>query len=542
MTCHEPHGSALPKMVKQPYEPPHYQLCSQCHSVPRHNSNPMHGTTFAGRALQRLPRRHPWLVRQPPVRERIPQGPGLLQLGLSSELGRGPNANADEGDLDRDAGLDARRVRLHGRRRVSGTVKMGGLVRGRGRGPLHGAGDLQPLRGIRAQPDPAAGDLRPEELVHARPARHQPRLACRVTSRTAWPTGSSCGRATTRAGRSSIPGAASRSMRKDGQLGFQYTPNKCAGAVGRLQLPGARRRPPVVPGRDGQRAGRQLRRQLRQRAADGRLPQRPAGRRRLVPHVGLLRRRSTPRPTARAGWRRRGSTRRCRSTTSGTTCSAARTGSGELEDGDLDYTLSSFQYTAIVQPQARVRDQVCVPRQPGRRCLDGVQDRPVRQRPRRDLVPQVRARQRRIRLRDERRRPHADHLPDTGVPGTTFRPDRRITFRLDWADRVKKDQEELTLLKDIDASRIRVELEVAADRPAHDLGRLHEARARPARHPGLRGRRAGRRRGPLRTHRMGSALGRLQPRRRAVRGPVRRLRHGERHRDRARRLSGASGT
>lgn len=48
MTCHEPHGSALPKMVKQPYEPPHYPLCSQCHSVPRHNSNPMHGTAFAG--------------------------------------------------------------------------------------------------------------------------------------------------------------------------------------------------------------------------------------------------------------------------------------------------------------------------------------------------------------------------------------------------------------------------------------------------------------------------------------------------------------
>ena len=48
MSCHEPHGSALPRMVKQPYEPPHYPLCSQCHSVPRHNSNPMHGTSFAG--------------------------------------------------------------------------------------------------------------------------------------------------------------------------------------------------------------------------------------------------------------------------------------------------------------------------------------------------------------------------------------------------------------------------------------------------------------------------------------------------------------
>lgn len=48
MTCHEPHGSSLPRMVKQPYEPPHFPLCAQCHSVPRHFSNSMHGTAFAG--------------------------------------------------------------------------------------------------------------------------------------------------------------------------------------------------------------------------------------------------------------------------------------------------------------------------------------------------------------------------------------------------------------------------------------------------------------------------------------------------------------
>jgi len=47
MTCHDPHGSALPRMLKQPYEPPHQQLCTQCHSVPRHYSNSMHGTSFA---------------------------------------------------------------------------------------------------------------------------------------------------------------------------------------------------------------------------------------------------------------------------------------------------------------------------------------------------------------------------------------------------------------------------------------------------------------------------------------------------------------
>jgi len=50
IACHEPHGSHLPRMVQQPYEGPHYQLCTQCHSVPGHNSNSMHGTTWAGMA------------------------------------------------------------------------------------------------------------------------------------------------------------------------------------------------------------------------------------------------------------------------------------------------------------------------------------------------------------------------------------------------------------------------------------------------------------------------------------------------------------
>lgn len=50
LSCHEPHGSHLPRMMKQPYEPPHYPLCSQCHSVPRHFSNSMHGTAWAAMA------------------------------------------------------------------------------------------------------------------------------------------------------------------------------------------------------------------------------------------------------------------------------------------------------------------------------------------------------------------------------------------------------------------------------------------------------------------------------------------------------------
>ena len=38
----------FPRLLKQPYEGPHFQLCSQCHSVPRHNWNNQHGSLFAG--------------------------------------------------------------------------------------------------------------------------------------------------------------------------------------------------------------------------------------------------------------------------------------------------------------------------------------------------------------------------------------------------------------------------------------------------------------------------------------------------------------
>ena len=48
ISCHDPHGSYLPRMLKQPYEAPHFQLCTQCHSVPRHNSNSMHGSAWSG--------------------------------------------------------------------------------------------------------------------------------------------------------------------------------------------------------------------------------------------------------------------------------------------------------------------------------------------------------------------------------------------------------------------------------------------------------------------------------------------------------------
>jgi DmsE family decaheme c-type cytochrome len=49
LNCHDPHGSSQPRMLTQPYEPPHFQLCTQCHSVPPgHNLNTQHGTMWAG--------------------------------------------------------------------------------------------------------------------------------------------------------------------------------------------------------------------------------------------------------------------------------------------------------------------------------------------------------------------------------------------------------------------------------------------------------------------------------------------------------------
>jgi DmsE family decaheme c-type cytochrome len=48
LNCHDPHGSPLPRLLKQPYTAPHFQLCSQCHTVPGHQFNSFHGNEWAG--------------------------------------------------------------------------------------------------------------------------------------------------------------------------------------------------------------------------------------------------------------------------------------------------------------------------------------------------------------------------------------------------------------------------------------------------------------------------------------------------------------
>jgi DmsE family decaheme c-type cytochrome len=48
LNCHDPHGSNLPRLLKQPYEAPNFGLCTQCHFVPKHGFNQEHQDRFAG--------------------------------------------------------------------------------------------------------------------------------------------------------------------------------------------------------------------------------------------------------------------------------------------------------------------------------------------------------------------------------------------------------------------------------------------------------------------------------------------------------------
>jgi DmsE family decaheme c-type cytochrome len=48
LNCHNPHGGNFPRMLRRPYEAPHFNLCTQCHAVPKHNFNRNHGSAWAG--------------------------------------------------------------------------------------------------------------------------------------------------------------------------------------------------------------------------------------------------------------------------------------------------------------------------------------------------------------------------------------------------------------------------------------------------------------------------------------------------------------
>jgi hypothetical protein len=134
-------------------------------------------------------------------------------------------------------------------------------------------------------------------------------------------------------------------------------------------------------------------------------------------------------------------------------------GTRELTDGGLEYKLSSFQYTGILQPRDAFELRYALD---ASRVDDAALDLQT-DRLQNDVDATWFHRYGRVsagygyETNDDDRTLTTYH---SWRAGTTFRPDRRVTARVDYAGRVKKDQEELTLLKDVEASRIRAKLEV----------------------------------------------------------------------------------
>ncbi len=133
-------------------------------------------------------------------------------------------------------------------------------------------------------------------------------------------------------------------------------------------------------------------------------------------------------------------------------------GTRELTDGGLEYTLSSFQYTAVLQPRDAYELRYAFD---ASRVDDAAADLQT-DRFQNDFDATWFHRYGRVsagygyEMNDDDR---SLTTYQSWRAGTTFRPDRRLTARLDYAGRVKKDQEELTLLKDVEVSRVRAKLE-----------------------------------------------------------------------------------
>jgi hypothetical protein len=134
-------------------------------------------------------------------------------------------------------------------------------------------------------------------------------------------------------------------------------------------------------------------------------------------------------------------------------------GTRRLTDGDLEYQLAGFQYTAVVRPRDTYELRYAFD---ASRVDDHAQDL-VTQRFQNDLDATWFHRYGRVNagygyeMNDDDR---SLTTYQSWHAGTTIRPERRVTARFDYASRVKKDQEELTLLKDTEASRLRARLDV----------------------------------------------------------------------------------
>lgn len=131
----------------------------------------------------------------------------------------------------------------------------------------------------------------------------------------------------------------------------------------------------------------------------------------------------------------------------------------QLTEGGIEHRLSSFQYTGVMQPRdawelkygflaSRVDDNA----------LDLLTDRFVN-----DVDAAWSHRLGRVsagfgyEMNDDDR---TLTTYQTWRAGASYRPNPRFRAKVDWANRVKDDQEDLTLLRDIESSRFRAQLDL----------------------------------------------------------------------------------
>jgi hypothetical protein len=125
----------------------------------------------------------------------------------------------------------------------------------------------------------------------------------------------------------------------------------------------------------------------------------------------------------------------------------------------VEYTMTGFQYTAVVQPRPAYELRYAFDASR----VDDTASPLMTDRFQNDLGATWYHRYGRLsagygyEMNDDDRTLTTYH---SWRAATILRPGRRLTARVDYAGRVKKDQEELTLLKDIESSRIRARLEV----------------------------------------------------------------------------------
>jgi len=134
-------------------------------------------------------------------------------------------------------------------------------------------------------------------------------------------------------------------------------------------------------------------------------------------------------------------------------------GARELSNSDLEYTLANFQYTGVVQPvdAFRLRYSFDANR------IDDEFSRLTTDRFQNDLDATYLYRYGQVsggygyETNDDDRALTRYH---NWRVGTAFRHGKYVNAKVDYASRVKRDQEELTLLKDVEASQIRARLQV----------------------------------------------------------------------------------